>query len=119
MLPTDDLLLKMPEADRFICHCWHELGLCSTGFGGFSALQIESIKAYSDMICKLTSFEASMLLMMSREYIREQSLATNEPSREPEILKLDANLYKEWSLQRKQSISNKMRQWTESQTTSR
>lgn len=80
-LQDGDPLLELPECDSFIANAWHEMGMCLSGGYGSVPLPYTEIKAYSDSVAELDSFEVSIIAKMSRLYVSEKSAATAEVSR--------------------------------------
>ena len=76
-----DPLKDMPPCDENLVKCWHELGRCVNSGYGVVPLTFTEIKAYSDTVADLSSFEVSTLAMMSKVYVNEYSAATSDITR--------------------------------------
>jgi len=93
--PQDDPLLRMPECDGLVLSAFIDCGIYQpTGMGGSIALSWQEIKAYSEVTnVNLTSWEASMVHLMSSEYITFKNFATeNRTARsnyQPELTEED------------------------------
>ena len=71
----------MPQVDSYLIDVWHELGRALSGGYGLVPLTFTEIKAYSDSVYELNSFDCSMLSRMSREYVTEQAAASQDANR--------------------------------------
>jgi hypothetical protein len=71
----------LPHVDSYLIDVWHELGRALSGGYGLVPLTFTEIKAYSDSVYELNSFDCSMLSRMSREYVSEQAAASQDANR--------------------------------------
>jgi hypothetical protein len=99
----------MPECDAFIAGAWMDLGMCEQDMNGPKKLSYQEVKAYSDLVCELNSFEAAAVVKMSNEYITEKHLATEDKMRTC-YLEDTAEGYKKMKEFNRAEVSRKMRQ---------
>ena len=105
----------MPDCDQFIVSAWHDLGVCQSGMNGLSPIPFTEIKAYSDSVCELSSFDVSIIAKMSRIYVSEQSAATKDKLR-PCDLENDIEFYRKVKEFNKQEVSRRMREFSRQNT---
>ena len=79
----------------------------SGGYGAMSLSFLE-VKAYSDSVCELDSFDTKIVVKMSKAYVNEQSAATSDKMRRCP-LEENVDFYAEFKAHNKAEVSKKMR----------